>query len=414
MPDSLTICADENIPCVDDAFRSFGTVRTRPGRSIEPEHLTDTDVLLVRSVTRVGPDLLSDTPVRFVGSATIGTDHIDRSYLEEAGIAFAHAPASNADSVADYVIAALLDTAVRRGISLSECTIGIVGCGNIGGRLARRLPNLGASVLLNDPPRRNRGERPSAGHAFRSLEEVLAASDVVTLHTPLTTSGPHPTHHLFDRETIRTMNDGAWLVNTSRGPVVDNRALLDALRDGPVGAAVLDVWEDEPEPMEALIRKADIATPHIAGYARDGKLRGTKMLYDAFCRFANAEATWSPAAALAPDEPDDLRCTPPDPTLPATDYLDTLVRQAYDISSDDARFRTILDAPAEERGVRFSRQRKTYPVRRELQQFQVPESAVPDAYAGAVRRGLEMTLAPDADPAEAEDLPGSPSDEDET
>jgi len=393
MNDSFTICADENIPHVDDAFGRFGPVRTLPGRSIRPGHLSDVDVLLVRSVTSVGPDLLSDSPVRFVGSATIGTDHVDASFLRREDIAFAHAPGSNADSVADYVITALLDTALRKGRSFSAITIGIVGCGNIGGRLARRLPKLGLSVRLNDPPRRIRGEHPPGEKAFLPLDEVLAESDIVTLHTPLTVEGPHPTHHLVDQAAIETMKEGAWLVNTSRGAVVDNAALLEAVTKGRIGATVLDVWEDEPTPMTELVGAADVATPHIAGYARDGKLRGTKMLYDAFCRYIGTDPKWTPGAVLSPDEPDALRCTPPDPGLPPTDYLDALARQAYDISDDDARFRRILDVPENDRGSFFSGLRKTYPGRREFQQFQAPAVGVPDAYADAVGEGLGMTLA---------------------
>lgn len=395
MAEDRIICADQNIPHVEDAFSRFGTVRTLPGREISPDAVQDVDVLLVRSVTRVDSALLKDSCVRFVGSATIGTDHVDRQALQDREIAFAHAPGSNADSVADYVIAALLHVAVRRGVSISDCTIGIVGCGNIGGRLARRLPNLGAAVLLNDPPRRMQGDAPSAiGSSFRPLSELLDAADVITLHTPLTTDGPHPTHHLFDADTIAAMNPGAWLINTSRGAVVDNRALVRALDDGPVQATILDVWEEEPSPHPQWIRRSDVATPHIAGYARDGKLRGTKMLYDAFCRFQGVSPVWTPDDALQPESPDALRCTPPDGSLPPTDYLDALAAQMVDIEGDDARFRRVLEVPAEDRGNYFSTLRKTYPERREMQQHRIPAAAVPHRFASAVEKGLAVSLTP--------------------
>ena len=392
MSDELTVCVDENIPFAAEAFGRFGPVRLLPGRSIEPADVRAADVLLVRSVTPVGPELLDGSAVRFVGSATIGTDHVDRAYLAEEGIAFAHAPGSNADSVADYVIAALLNLCARHGRKLSTCTVGIVGCGNIGGRLARRLPSLDVSVRLNDPPRQEKETRSPFDRDFEPLGRVLEESNVVTLHTPLTTGGAHPTHHLVDEDALQRMQPGAWILNTSRGPVVDNNALREALQDGHVEAAVLDVWEGEPTPDPALLRQVDVATPHIAGYAIDGKVRGTKMLYDALCDHLGVEKTWDPAPLLAPDHPDALRCSPPDARLPQTDYLHALARQAYDLAADDRRMRDLLDQPSAERGAHFSRLRKTYPTRREFQQFSLPASAVPDAYAEAVTQGLTLSL----------------------
>jgi len=390
MTDELTICVDENIPLASEAFGRFGPVRALPGRSIEAADVQSADVLLVRSVTPVGPELLAGSSVRFVGSATIGTDHVDRAFLTEQGIAFAHAPGSNADSVADYVIAALLTLCMQHRRPLSSLTLGIVGCGNIGGRLARRLPSMGVSVLLNDPPRQESEAESPFDRDFEPLERVLDDADVVTLHTPLTAGGAHPTRHLFDDSTLHSMQPGAWLLNTSRGPVVDNEALREAMDDGPIGAAVLDVWEGEPTPDPDLVRRVDLATPHIAGYAIDGKVRGTKMLYDALCDSLGADKTWDPS--LAPEHPDALRCTPPDARLPQTDYLHALARQAYAVKADDDRMRGLLDRPREERGAYFSRLRKTYPTRREFQQFSLPASAVPDRYAEAVSQGLQMSM----------------------
>ena len=346
------------------------------------------DVLLVRSVTPVNAELLADSAVQFVGSATIGTDHIDQDYLSEHDIAFAHAPASNADSVVDYVTAALVRLAVRRHTSLRGKTIGIVGCGNIGGRLARRLPALGLRVLPNDPPRAERAEAAGEAHDFVSLERVLAEADIITLHVPLTRTGPHPTRHLFDEATLRRMQSDAWLLNTSRGPVVDNAALIRVLDGGPLGAVALDVWENEPTPDPALIRQVDLATPHIAGYAYDGKVRGTAMLYEALCAHLDVPPTWSPDAALKPDDGHPLVATPPDPALPETEALDHVVRSMYDIAGDDRRLRQTLDQPPEERGGYFSQLRKEYPRRREFSRFMLPKSAVPDAYQTAVTTGL--------------------------
>ena len=388
--DSYHILVDENIPLTEEAFGTLGTVETRPGRAIGPADVRDADVLLVRSVTSVDADLLDGSAVRFVGSATIGTDHIDRAYLQTRGIAFAHAPASNADSVADYVVAALVRLAIRQQTTLRGQTIGIVGCGNIGSRLARRLPALGLRVLQNDPPRAEAAAAAGEPHDFVSLSTVLAEADIVTLHVPLTRAGDHPTHHLFDEATLRQMQRGAWLVNTSRGPVVDNQALKRVMADGPLGAVALDVWEDEPTPDPALLQQVDLATPHIAGYAYDGKVRGTAMLYEALCDHLGAEQTWAPDAALAPASRDALFIPPPDPALPETDWLHHALLAMYDIGADDARLRDILDQPPEERGAFFSGLRKDYPRRRAFSRFVLPAAAVPAAYHTPLTQGLSV------------------------
>jgi erythronate-4-phosphate dehydrogenase len=387
--DFLRIVADENIPCVEAAFGDMGSIERLAGRDIGPGAVAEADVLLVRSVTPVAPPLLDESPVRFVGSATIGTDHVDEAYLREQGVAFAHAPASNADSVADYVVAALLCLAHRRGVSLRNRTVGVVGCGNIGGRLLRRLRALGLTVLPNDPPRAAAESGPTVPN-FVSLGTVLDRADILTLHVPLTTGGPHPTRRLVDAAALGRLGPEAWLVNTSRGPVVDGDALLRALRADRLGAAALDVWEDEPTPDPALVRAAALATPHIAGYAWDGKVRGTTMLYEAVCEHFGAEPTWSPAATLRPGHPSALHGQPPDPRLPRTDWLHHLTRQAYDLGADDARMRGLLDRPRDQQGAFFQRLRAAYPTRRELQRFSVPEAGLPADRRTAVTDGLTM------------------------
>ena len=386
----LLILADENIPCVENAFGAFGTIQRYEGRALEPGDVREADVLLVRSVTEVGPALLDGSSVQFVGSATIGTDHVDQAYLAEQGIAFAHAPASNADSVADYVIAALLLLAQREEVPLQTRTVGIVGCGNIGGRLARRLPALGLRVLRNDPPLADAAEAAGRPHDFVSFETVCREADVITLHVPLTTDGPYSTHHLMDDEVFSRLRTGTWLLNAARGPVVDNDALLAALQEGGVGAAVLDVWEDEPTPNPALVRAVDVATPHIAGYAYDGKVRGTTMLYNAFCTHIGAEPAWDPASVLQPDQPGSLVCNPPDSHLPRTDWLHHLAAQAYDLAADDGRLRELLERPPSERAEYFSHLRATYPLRREFQQHTVPKGGVPESHIEAVEEGLTI------------------------
>jgi len=386
----LQILADENIPCVNEAFERFGTVRTKPGRTIEPVDVQAADVLLVRSVTPVGPELLDGASLRFVGSATIGTDHVDQAFLQAREIPFAHAPGSNADSVADYVVAALLLLARRRGVSLEGRTVGIIGCGNIGGRLARRLSALGLTVLKNDPPRARASEADGRPHDFRPLTPVLQASDIVTLHVPLTTDGPAPTHHLVDAAFLDRLRDGAWLLNTSRGRVVSGDALLAARRRGAVAAMGLDVWEQEPSPAPPLVQAADVATPHIAGYAYDGKVRGTDMLYRALCEQLGVEPTWTGTATIRPAAKDALQCTPPDPRLPPTEWRHHLARQAYNLQADDTALRSIPARPREARAGAFQQLRRTYRRRRELQQHTVPSAAIPDVHRQAVETGLTI------------------------
>lgn len=387
----LQILADENIPCVQEAFGRFGDVEVRSGDAIGPSEVREADVLLVRSVTPVGPRLLAERSVRFVGSATTGTDHVDRAYLDERGIAFAHAPGANAPSVADYVVTALLVLARQRRACLQGRTIGLIGCGNIGGRLAQRLPALGLKVVKNDPPLADAAAVRDEAHDYHALETVLEVADILTLHVPLKTDGPYPTRHLIGAPELRQLKPSAWLLNTSRGSVVDNEALLSALHDGNVGAAALDVWEEEPTPIPDLVRAVDVATPHVAGYALDGKLRGTKVLHDALCDYLGAEPSWDPASDL----PDDLRarrCSPPDPRLPLTDGLYHLARQAFDLEADDRRMRAILHRPTNRQGKYFRHLRSTYPRRRELQRHAVPRSAVPEAYRQAVAAGLTMQM----------------------
>lgn len=353
----MHIVADENIPFVKEAFGSLGRVTTVAGRRLTRSALARAEMLLVRSVTRVGPELLEGTPVRFVATATIGTDHIDTAYLRSRGIGFASAPGSNADSVAEYVSAALLVVARRLGWRLEGRTIGVVGVGNVGSRVVRRCRALGMTVLQNDPPRRDETGDP----VFRPLEELFDC-DFITLHVPLTRSGPYPTFHLADEGFFRRLPPGAVFINTSRGGVHHTQALLEALTAGTLSAAVLDVWEDEPRISAELLRQVALGTPHIAGYSLDGKVRGVEMIYRAACDFLGVEPTWRPH--LPP---------PPCPEVEADargredeDVLREVVTRVYDIEADDRRLRQVLRLPAEERPAHFDSLRKNYPVRREF------------------------------------------------
>ncbi|MDH2241399.1 4-phosphoerythronate dehydrogenase PdxB [Pseudomonas sp. GD03909] len=354
----MHILADENIPLVDEFFAGLGEIRRMPGRSINRAALENVDLLLVRSVTRVDRELLDGTAVKFVGTCTIGTDHLDLDYLEQAGIDWASAPGCNARGVVDYVLGSLLALAELRGDTLAQRSYGVVGAGEVGGRLVEVMRGLGWDVRVCDPPRQAR----EAG-GFVSLDEVLAECDVVSLHTPLNMGGDWPTFHLFDQERLSNLRPGAWLINASRGAVVDNVALRDVLLQRPDIDAVLDVWEGEPQVDVELAGLCRIATPHIAGYSLDGKLRGTAQIYAAFCAVRSLEpavelAQLMPGAALT--ELTFASCTEP------ADMLATLCRAVYDPRRDDADFRRSLVGDEARRRAGFDLLRKRYPARREI------------------------------------------------
>jgi len=358
----MRIVADENIPMIREALEGLGEVRLAAGRSLRSEDVRDADALLVRSVTRVDADLLGGSSVRFVGTATIGVDHVDQAWLESSGIAFASAQGSNAESVVQYVMAAICELAVRGGFSLQGCTLGIVGCGAIGGRLRRRIPELGMRVLANDPPL----ERAGSPGPWASLDTVLAESDIVTFHVPLNREGPDRTVGLAGEAQLARMKPGAFLINSSRGPVVDNRALRDALASGRIGGAVLDVWEGEPAIVPGLLDRIAIATPHIAGYSLDGKVNGTRMMAEALARFSGTECKWQPR--LPPPEQPSIAL------LPYTGFdeaLGSAVLHTYPIADDDRLMRDGADLGREEWAKHFDSLRKTYRIRREFPAYEV-------------------------------------------
>lgn len=353
----MLIVADENIPYAEQAFGRLGTVCRMPGRKITRADLLQADALIVRSITRVNADLLRDTPVRFVGTCTIGEDHVDKAWLEQKGIVFASAPGCNANSVADYITAALLFLEARHGVRLRGASIGVVGAGNVGTRVIQRALALGMRVTVNDPPRAER--EPTFTSA--SLEAALGC-DFITFHVPMEKSGPWPTWHLVDAARLEQIRPGSQLLNTSRGAVVDNQALLQYLRSGRLRGAVLDVWEGEPAPDPALIRAVDIATPHIAGYSFDGKVNGTRQVYEALCRHLGITPDWDPAPLLPPPDCPEVSVNPDDPAA-----LRQAVFAVYDLREDDARTRPLADlADPAERGAAFDQLRRQYPRRREF------------------------------------------------
>jgi erythronate-4-phosphate dehydrogenase len=359
----MRIIADENIPCVAKAFASLGEVTLLPGRGMTPAQVRDADILLVRSVTRVDERLLGESKVQFVGSATIGFDHVDRAYLGRRGIGFSTAPGSNATSAAEYVVSSLLALNLQQGFEPAGRTVGIIGCGNVGSRVRHKLAALGMNCLVNDPPLQAQG----AHDTFVDLDAVLQA-DVVTLHVPYTREGPYPTHHLADAVFLERLRPGAVLINTARGAVVDNAALDTLLEARPDLSVVLDVWEGEPDISMSLLEKVQLGTPHIAGYSLDGKLRGTEMIYHAACEHFGRQQQWQAADDLPAGLSLDLRELRDAPLL---ENLQAAVFACYDIRLDDANLRQLLALPAAERPARFDRLRKEYPVRREFPQANI-------------------------------------------
>ncbi len=371
----LSIVADENIPRVKEAFSSIGSVHLLDAESITPEVCAQADVLLVRSVTRVHEGLLKQSQVAFVGSATAGFDHVDRSYLREQGIPFVHAPGSNADSVVEYVLTALLRLHALRMRTLTGLTLGIIGYGNIGGRLGTRAPSFGLQVLKNDPP------LAKAGHpGFVDLETVLTKSDILTLHVP---KSPE-THHLIGDAEFQSMKPGAWVLNTSRGNVVDNQALKRALTTGEIDAAILDVWENEPVPDLELLQRVTLATPHIAGHSVDGKLQGTIMLYKAVIQHFQVPGAWDYEQLLKENLPDTLSLD----LEPESSWLGALAQQLYDIDADDAHMRKILDVPRDHIAETFRQLRRNYPPRRAFDRHTITE--IPAPFVQAVCDGLRV------------------------
>ena len=371
----MKIIADENIPFVKKCFSTIGDVVTISGRDITASAVRDADILLVRSITTVDEGLLAESSVKFVATATIGFEHIDADVLNRRNIGFASAPGSNANSVAEYVTAALLEIAEKNNIVLADKSIGIIGVGNVGSRVEKKCRALGMKVLLNDPPL----FRKTGNQKYLPIEKLFDC-DFLTLHTPLTFKGIDKTYHLADYKFFDSVKKGCVFINTARGPVMNSQALKDKIKAGIVKAAVLDVWENEPDIDTELLELADIATAHIAGYSLDGKVAGLIMIYSAACDYLGVKAASTAGDFL------------PKPKVPALkieaedneqQILHSLVPQIYDIKKDDQALRKLLKLPADKKAAWFDRLRKEYPERREFSNTKV---AVKNAGEGLIEK----------------------------
>lgn len=352
----MRLVVDENIVFGKEAFERFGDVSLINGRKITKEKLIDTNILIVRSVTNIDKSLLNGTPVKFVGTSTIGTDHIDINYLEENNIAFAYAPGCNSYAVAEYVFAAIFNFLdVEKITSTRGLSIGIIGVGNVGSKVERFSKALGMNILLNDPPLERKGVKKD----FVSLEEVLEA-DIITLHVPLNLEGKDSTYHLLNKKNLEKISKNSLLINTSRGAVINNNELLEQIIARRLNV-VLDVWENEPNINSGLLDKVFIGTPHIAGYSLEGKFNGTRMIFEALKNYLGSNTEWD--LDLPSVDQKNIKLNNHNFEVAA---LNEVIKHIYNIRDDN---QTLIHNDEKNIGKRFDLLRKFYNERREFNNY---------------------------------------------
>ena len=365
----MIIYADENMPYVNDFFADLGEVRLVNGRTLTSEQMSDADVLLVRSVTKVNQQLLAKSPkLQFVGTATIGTDHIDQVYLQQRGIGFSSAPGCNAQSVVEYVLSSIFVLCEKYQWNLQQKTVGVVGVGNIGKLLVRVLQALSVRVFCCDPER----AATEADFPHIPFEELLPQLDIVSFHVPLIKTGPNATADLLNSQTIKLLKPDCAVINACRGEVTNNEALLKEAQSGHQRPLVLDVWANEPEPDLRLIPYTDIASAHIAGHSIEGKARGTEMLYQALCQQLELSPTKSLSQVLPEPQISELKINSNFRLLD----VQNLARLLYDVRRDDALFRFYMMQDNKTQG--FDWLRKSYPPRREFSSVRLTGQEVPE------------------------------------
>ena len=345
----MKIVADSEIPFIEDAFKEFGDVITVSGHKIKNDLIKEASILIVRTTTRVNEELLKDTGIKFVGSATVSTDHIDTNYLSENFIGFANAPGSNAEAVAEYVISAVIALINTDKKSFNEYTMGIIGVGNVGSQVIEKCTALGIRCLLNDPPK----ERLTQSYVYLPLDEVLKKSDIITLHVPFTTEGPDYTSNLVNTEFLNKMKDGALFINTSSAKVINEEEFL-TVAPGKLKGIVIDVWETEPEINPELLKIANISTPHIAGSSYISSIRGTGMIYDAACAFFFKESKWDIDSIIERQKYKTIQIS--DTQNPVSEAIS----KAYPILEDDKMLRGIINIEPSKQGQYFNNLQKNY------------------------------------------------------
>lgn len=347
----IRVVADDKIPFLKGALEGVARVTYLPGAEISRKDVLDADALITRTRTRCNRELLEGTRIRCIASATIGFDHIDTDYCGSADIAWTNAPGCNSSSVQQYMVSALLSLATDRGLDLSGLTLGIIGVGHVGSKVASAAEALGMNVLLNDPPRQHR----EGSSQFVELDALLSQADIITLHVPLNRGGAYNTHHMVNRQFIQSAKKGAILINTSRGAVVKEPDLLAGITEGRLSDVVLDVFENEPQISLELLDAITLGTPHIAGYSLDGKANGTAMSVQAVSRFFNlGRDDWAPDSIPLPVDKELLGDAA---AGNEQELIWDLFRKTYDVNADDRRLRSDPGA--------FEKQRGDYPFRRE-------------------------------------------------
>ncbi|MDR7122939.1 4-phosphoerythronate dehydrogenase [Rheinheimera soli] len=365
----MKIYADENMPYVKDFFADLGDVTLVNGRTLTADQIIDADVLLVRSVTKVNEQLLAQSPrLKFVGTATIGTDHIDQHYLQQRGIGFSSAPGCNAQSVVEYVLSSFFVLAEKYQWDLRQKTVGVVGVGNIGRVLVSALQALSIKVLCCDPQRA--AAEPDFPHI--PFEELLPQLDIVSFHVPLVKTGPDATVDLLNTQSLKLLKAECAVINACRGEVTNNNALLNEAQSGHKRALVLDVWANEPEPDVRLIPFTDIATAHIAGHSIEGKARGTEMLYQALCLQLGFTPEKTLAQVLPAAQVSEVKINSNFGLLD----VQNLTRLLYDVRRDDTLFRFYMMQQQKKQG--FDWLRKSYPPRREYSSVRLTGQEVPE------------------------------------
>lgn len=354
----MKIVCDDRIPYLRGALEPYAQVIYVPGTGISASTVKDADALIVRTRTKCNASLLEGSAVKMVATATIGFDHIDTVWCENNDIDWTNAPGCNSSSVEQYMGSLLVTMARTMGFECRNKTLGVIGAGHVGSKVARLAALLGFRVLICDPPR----ARMEGASLFCTMEHIIEQADIITCHVPLTMEGQDCTFHLFDSNRIKNMRPDQILINTSRGEVVDGKALKEALRLGKLKAAALDVWENEPQPDRELMDLLFIATPHIAGYSADGKACGTSMSVRAIAgRFDLPCTDWTVQDIPAPEQ--SLEFSIDTSGLTPRQVLEEAILYSYDIKTDDARLRQNPDG--------FEQQRSEYPVRREFTAYSV-------------------------------------------
>ena len=373
---TVNIVADANIPQVTEAFKDLGKVTLIPGREIERKHLIDCQCLLVRTVTHVNRELLEGTAVQFVGTATIGTDHVDEIYLQQNKITFANAAGCNAEAASEYVISGLFALSQKRKFNPFKLKAGIIGCGNVGSRVYQKLTALGIDCLRNDPPL----AKKSANKEYVDIDTIIEQCNFISLHVPLTLKGEHATKHLFDQKKLFQLQENCLLVNAARGAVIDNRALLTVIKQRPDLMTFLDTWENEPIPSKELLATVDLATPHIAGYSVEGRLRGTQMILDAACAHFGKASDWHMSKLLP--ETIELEI---DATKDDLKYWQAVFSKHHDIWEDHRALLKIMESDDNQTGSYFDSLRRVYPDRFEYERYRLVGG---QKKAAAIARGL--------------------------